>query len=66
MKALALGLLTGNGPLVPLLALVGAGAIVFLLGSRLARHADTIPTQTGLGGPWIGSALLPPRTATVP
>ena len=63
MKALALGLLTGNGPLVPLLALVGAGAIVFMLGSRLARHADRIATQTGLGGVWIGSVLLAASTS---
>jgi cation:H+ antiporter len=34
-----------------------------MLGSRLARHADRIATQTGLGGLWIGSVLLAASTS---
>ena len=58
MQVLPLELLTGRGPLIPLLGLALAGALVYLLASRLARDADTIAEQTGLGGLWIGSMLL--------
>lgn len=63
MKALVLELLTGRGPLLPLLALLIVGALVFALASRLARHADTIAGATGLGGLWIGSVLLAAATS---
>lgn len=63
MKALVLELLTGRGPLIPLLALVIAGALVFALASRLARDADAIAEATGLGGLWIGSVLLAGATS---
>ncbi|MBI2162017.1 MAG: sodium:calcium antiporter [Candidatus Rokubacteria bacterium] len=63
MKPLLLELLTGRGPLIPLLGLVAAGALVFVIASRLARDADTIAAQTGLGGLWIGSVLLAAGTS---
>ena len=63
MQVLPLELLTGRGPLIPLLGLALAGALVYLLASRLARDADTIAEQTGLGGLWIGSMLLAASTS---
>jgi cation:H+ antiporter len=63
MKALLLDLLTDRGPVVPLLALALAGALVFVLASRLAHHADAIAEATGLGGLWIGSVLLAAATS---
>ena len=58
VKAFVLELLTGRGPLVPLVTLLGAGALIFLVAARLARHANAIAEATGLGGLWIGSVLL--------
>jgi cation:H+ antiporter len=58
MKSAALELLTGHGPLVPLLALAGVAALTFLVTARLARQADTIAEQTGLGRVFIGTMLL--------
>ena len=63
MKPFVQGLLTGHGPLIPFLALVSVGALIFLVASRLARHADTIAEETGLGGLWIGSLLLAAATS---
>jgi cation:H+ antiporter len=57
------GLLTGHGPLVPFLALLSVSALIFLVGSRLSRHADTIADETGLGGLWIGTVLLAASTS---
>lgn len=63
MKGFVQGLLTGHGPLVPLLALVSVSALIFLVASRLSRHADTIADETGLGGLWIGTVLLAASTS---
>jgi cation:H+ antiporter len=58
-----LALLTGRGILVPLAAFVLTGAAVFLVASRLARHADAIADATGLGRLWIGTLLLAGSTS---
>ncbi|MFQ5847505.1 MAG: sodium:calcium antiporter [Candidatus Methylomirabilales bacterium] len=63
MRAFVQGLLTGHGPLIPLLALVSVGALVFLVASRLSHHADTIGDETGFGGLWIGTVLLAAATS---
>lgn len=63
MKAFVQELLTGHGPLVPFLALVSVSALIFLVASRLSRHADTIGEETGLGGLWIGTLLLAASTS---
>jgi cation:H+ antiporter len=63
MKAFPQGLLTGHGPLIPFLALLSVSALIFLVGSRLSRHADTIADETGLGGLWIGTVLLAASTS---
>lgn len=63
MKALLLGLLTGHGPLLPLFALASVGGLIFLVTARLARKADVIAEQTGLGRLWIGSVLLAAGTS---
>ncbi|MFQ5803210.1 MAG: sodium:calcium antiporter [Candidatus Methylomirabilales bacterium] len=63
MKALLQELLTGHGPLIPFLALVSVGALIFLIASRLSRHADRIADETGLGGLWIGTVLLAASTS---
>jgi cation:H+ antiporter len=63
VKAFVLELLTGRGPLVPLMALVGTGVLIFLVSARLARHADAIARATGLGGLWIGAVLLAGSTS---
>lgn len=63
MKGLLLDLLTGRGPLVPLLALVLAGALVFLIAARLARLADAIAGATMHGRLWIGAVLLAGATS---
>ncbi len=63
MKAFLHGLLTGHGPLIPLLALLSVGALIFLVASRLSHHADTIADETGLGGLWIGTVLLAASTS---
>ncbi len=63
MRELLEPLLQGTGPVVSLLALLGAGAAVLLVAGRLARDADTIAEETKLGGLWIGSLLLAAATS---
>jgi cation:H+ antiporter len=63
MKSFVLGLLTGSGPLPPLLALALLAALIFAVASRLARYADLIAEETGLGGLWIGTVLLAASTS---
>lgn len=63
MKASVQELLTGHGPLVPFFALVVVGVLVFLVASRLSRHADAVADETGLGGLWIGTVLLAASTS---
>lgn len=63
MKAFLQGLLTGHGPLIPFLALLSISALIFLVASRLSRHADTIAEDTGFGGLWIGTVLLAASTS---
>jgi cation:H+ antiporter len=57
------GLLTGHGVAVPLAAFALAGVLVFVVASRLARHADAISDATGLGRIWIGAILLAASTS---
>jgi cation:H+ antiporter len=63
MGAALLNLLTGHGVLVPLAAFAAIGTVVFLVASRLARHADAIADATGLGRLWIGTVLLAASTS---
>lgn len=63
MKALGLELLTGQGPLVPALALLAVGVCVFAVAARLAHAADAIATETGLGGLWTGTMALAAATS---
>lgn len=63
MKELLLALLTGRGVWVPLIVFLAAGAVVFVVASRLARHAMPSRTPTGLGRVWIGSVLLAAATS---
>jgi cation:H+ antiporter len=63
VKAAALGLLTGEGVWLPLAVFIATGALVFLIASRLARHADAIADATGLGRVWIGAVLLAASTS---
>jgi cation:H+ antiporter len=63
MKSLLIEILSGRGPLIPLLVTVLAGVLVFAFAARLARHADAIAEATGLGGLWIGSVLLAAATS---
>lgn len=63
MKAFLQGLFTGHGPLIPLLAFVVVCVLIFLVASRLVRHADMIARETGLGGVWIGTVLLAAATS---
>ena len=63
MKAILLEMLAGRGPVVPLLTLAFAGGLVFMIATRLARHADAIAHATRLGGLWIGSVLLAAATS---
>jgi cation:H+ antiporter len=58
-----LQVLTGRGLAVPAVAFALVGAIVFLVASRLANHADAIASATGLGRVWIGSLLLAASTS---
>lgn len=55
--------LTGRGLAVAAVAFALVGAVVFLVASRLARHADAIADATGLGRVWIGSLLLAASTS---
>ena len=45
------------------LAFIGAGAVVILAGTALARYGDAIAEATGLGRLWIGSVLLAGATS---
>jgi cation:H+ antiporter len=63
MHEFAFSLLGGRGPLLPLVAFFGVGVVVFLVASRLARHADAVADATGLGRLWIGSVLLAASTS---
>jgi cation:H+ antiporter len=63
MQELALSILGGRGPLLPLAAFIGVGVAVFLVASRLARHADAVADATGLGRLWVGSVLLAASTS---
>jgi cation:H+ antiporter len=63
VKEAALGLLTGHGPLVAMLALAAVAALIFVVTARLARHADAIADHTGLGRLWIGSVMLAASTS---
>jgi cation:H+ antiporter len=56
-------LLTGHGALVPALALTVVAALIFVVTARLARHADAIAQQTGLGRLWVGTMLLAASTS---
>lgn len=58
--AAALG---GQGPLLPFAAFLLLGLGVYLVASRLARHADAIADATGIGRLWIGSLLLAASTS---
>lgn len=63
MKEILLEILTGRGPLIPLLALALAGGAVVLVAVRLTRHADALARETRLGGLWIGALLLAGATS---
>ncbi len=63
MHDLAFSALSGSGVLVPLGALLFTGMLVFLVASRLARHADAVADATGLGRLWIGTLLLAASTS---
>jgi cation:H+ antiporter len=63
MSETLLELLTGRGLGVALGAFVIVGVAVFLVASRLARHADAIADATGLGRVWIGALLLAASTS---
>src|SRR5688572_18817234 len=63
MHELALAFLVGRGPLLPLAVFAGVGVAVFLVASRLARHADAVADATGLGRLWVGSVLLAASTS---
>lgn len=58
MKETLLQLLGGAGVALPLDVFLGVGAAVFLIASRLARHADAITDASGLGRLWIGTTLV--------
>jgi cation:H+ antiporter len=63
VKESLLEILTGRGPLIPLLALTLAGGAVVAAAGRLTRHADALARETRLGGLWIGSLLLAAATS---
>jgi cation:H+ antiporter len=63
MHDLAFSVLGGRGLWVPLAAFVAVGVAVFLVASRLARHADAIADTTGLGRAWVGALLLAGSTS---
>jgi cation:H+ antiporter len=63
VTARLLGLLEGHGPVLPLVAILATGLVVFALASRLARDASLVAGTTGLGGLWIGSVLLAASTS---
>jgi len=55
--------LQGHGALLPVGVFLLAGAAVFVVASRLARHADAVADATGVGRFWIGSILLAASTS---
>ena len=63
MRAAALNWLTSQGVALPLAAFLLIGAIVFLSGARLTRHADAIADASALGRLWIGTLLLAASTS---
>jgi cation:H+ antiporter len=63
MHDLAFSVLGGRGLWPPLVAFAAVGVIVFLVASRLARHADAIADATGLGRAWVGALLLAGSTS---
>jgi cation:H+ antiporter len=63
MHDLALSVLIGRGALLPLAVFIAAGVMVFLVASRLARHADAVADATGLGRLWVGTVLLAASTS---
>lgn len=63
MKALVLDFLTGHGLGVPFVALTVVGAFIFLVTVRLAKSADVLAEETGLGRLWIGTVLLAASTS---
>lgn len=63
MHDLVFAALAGRGALLPLAAFLVAGALVFLVAFRLARHADAVADATGLGRMWIGTLLLAASTS---
>jgi cation:H+ antiporter len=58
VKALMLAALTGQGVPLPVGAFLLVGIAVFVVASRLTKHADAIADATGLGRIWIGALLL--------
>ena len=63
VRELLMRALTGHGVLVPTAVFVLTGVAVFLIASRLARHADAISDASGLGRLWIGTVLLAASTS---
>lgn len=63
MKEQALAAISGHGPLLPLVAFLLLGALIFAIAGRLARAADAIADATGLGRAWIGAILLGASTS---
>lgn len=63
MKEHALAILVGGGLMWPLIAFSATGVLVFLIASRLSKHADAIADATGLGRVWIGALLLSAATS---
>jgi cation:H+ antiporter len=63
MHDLAFSVLSGRGALLPLAAFIYVGVMVFLVASRLARHADAVADATGLGRLWVGTVLLAASTS---
>jgi cation:H+ antiporter len=63
MHDVVVSALGGRGMLPPLGAFLLAGALVFLVAARLARHADAVADATGLGRIWVGTLLLAASTS---
>jgi cation:H+ antiporter len=63
LEDVLLRLLTGRGLGVAAFAFAVVGVVVFLVASRLAKHADAVADATGLGRVWIGSLLLAASTS---
>jgi len=63
LKDLALEVLTGSGVALPLVVFLFTGGVVFVIATRLSRHADAISDATGLGRVWIGTVLLAGATS---